>query len=337
MRRVKSMLYSALAVLTLLPVISSAQVIDVSPRSWDFGEMKQQETKTITVNVTNKGAARLIISDVKADCGCTVPEMAVKDLAPGESTTLSIEFNSKRFSGNVIKTVQVFSNDPMNSVVDVMITAKVHTPLIVNPASRRLGFPQSMVGDIGKRVATFTAVDDVELEISADHTRHGKFNLEVRNKVDGDPRKAELVVTLPADMKPGSHRDNVRVKTNLPDMPTVDLELKADVRAPIVVSPANLNFRYRPKFKLNMRIHAFNHRVEFNIKSVKSSLPELKIGEIIEAPGGELIIPISGAPIDAGDPRAIAAKGRIKGTIIILTDLPAMPRIEVPVTYMIRM
>ncbi len=337
MRRVKSTLFPLLVLLTLFPVVSWSQVIEVSPTSWDFGEMKQLETRTVSINVTNKGAARLVISDVKADCGCTVPEMAVKELGPGESTTLDIEFNSKRFSGNVIKTVQVFSNDPRHAVVDVMITAKVHTSLLVNPANRRLGFPQSMVGEAATRVVTFTAVDNAKLEIKARKTKHNLFEVQVRNQVDGDPSKAELIVTRPANMEPGSRRDNVRVQTNLPDMPTVDIELKADVRSPITVAPRSLNFRFQRKFKVNLRVQSFEHRVDFKILAVESNLPEIHLGEVMDSPGGTFIIPVSGAPIADDDPRAVAAQGRIQGTITIETDLPSMPKIDIPVTYMIRM
>ncbi len=326
-----------LGVTTLLPVIAAGQTIDVKPQSWDFGDLQQQVTRSFDVTITNKGAAKLIISEVKADCGCTVPEMQIKELGPGQSAPLHIEFNSKRFSGKVFKTVKIYSNDPAAPVSDVILTANVHTPLLVDPPSRRLGFPQALEGEQAVRKATFTAVDAPELEIKADRSKHGLFEVEVHNKIDGDPRKAELVVTRPAGMKPGSHRDNVRVQTNLPDMPTVDIELKADVRSPIQVSPPRLNFRYRLKFDLNMRVQAFEHLNEFKILGVESDLPEIKIGEIIEAPGGVHIIPIKGAPISPDDPRAIAAKGRIKGSIIIKTDLPSMPQVTVPVTYMIRM
>ncbi len=337
MSRVQSMLLPLLGMLALVPGPASAQVIDVTPRSFDFGTMKQEETRAVKVTVTNKGGARLIISDVKADCGCTVPEMKVKELGPGESAPLNIEFNSKHFNGNVVKMVQIFSNDPSNGVAEVMITAKVHASLIIDPETRRLGFPTTMVGDEAKVVATFTAVDAAELELRDPLSSHGRFDVEVHNKVDGDPRKAELVVSLPADVTPGTHRDNIRVSTNLPEMPSVDFEAKAQITAPILVDPDVLSFRFQPRFNLNMRIKPFDERIRFKVLAVSTDLPELKLGKMITVKDDEFIIPISGAPIAPDNPRALDARGRIKGSIIIKTDLPAMPRIEIPVTYMIRM
>ncbi len=104
----------ALLVLTLgvlAPFAATAQVISVEPRSHDFGDMKQQETQTTTVKVTNNGGAVLLIENVEADCGCTVPSLSKKSLAPGESTDVLIEFSSKKFRGKVTKLV-TFSSTP---------------------------------------------------------------------------------------------------------------------------------------------------------------------------------------------------------------------------------
>ena len=98
MRRLIIGMAAATALLAMVPALASAQAISVSPTSWDFGNMKQQEAKTLMVTITNEGAGRLFIEEVKADCGCTVPELTVKELGPGQSTPLNIEFNSKRFS-----------------------------------------------------------------------------------------------------------------------------------------------------------------------------------------------------------------------------------------------
>jgi len=336
MRRLIS-LFSLSALSALLPAIAMAQAINVDPLTWDFGEMKQQETRSFTATITNTGAGLLRISEVKADCGCTVPEMAVKELPPGQSAPLKVEFNSKRFVGDVIKTVQIFSNDPRNPVADIILTAKVNTPLVVDPLNRRLGFVQSLEGDIAERRITLTALDIDDLQIKVRGTRHGMFDVKAVNHVDGDPRKAQVIVTKPARLGPGGHRDNVRIETNIPEMATVDVELKSDVFAPIKVQPERLSFRFQPRFKVNVRVQAFENREKFKITGVECDMPEIKIGDIVAADGGVYIIPVTGAPLASDDPRAVEAGGRMKGQIIVHTDLPKMSEITIPITYMIRM
>ncbi len=53
--------------------------------------------------------------------------------------------------------------------------------------------------------------------------------------------------------------------------------------------------------------------------------------------GVETIISLQGKPVSKDDPRAVAADGRMSGTLIIHTDVMEMPKVEVPISYMIRM
>lgn len=314
-----------------------AQIIAVSPTTWDFGNMKQQEARTTEVKIENQGAGRLVIEEVKADCGCTVPELAVKELGPGEATVLTIEFNSKKFAGHVVKAVQVVSNDPRSPVVDVMIMANVYAPLVIDPASQRLGFEQSLIGETATRTATFTSPEVPELILEIDHSRRGIYGAVVKNGVDGDPQKSILEVTLRADTPPGQQKDVVRISTNVPDMPTVDFEIASFVRPPLVASPDRVNWRYRNELLQNVRIRAYNNQNNFKVTGLDIDLPEIDASILTVAPGGEVIIKLEGAPIGKDDPRAIANEGRIQGTLIVHTDDASMPTVEVPITYMVRM
>lgn len=316
---------------------ASAQVIDVSPRTHDFGAMEQQESRTVVLTVTNKGAGRLLIEKVEPDCGCTAADMANKDLAPGESTDLKIEFNSKQFDGKVVKSVRIYSNDPTNPVVDVMFTANVRAPLLIDPPTRRVGFEICLEGHTEQKFVTFTATEIPELKIAVGATRSGLFPVQAVNGFRGDPRVAALQVTLPKDMPVGKHRDNVTVTTNVPEMPKVDIELSAWVNSLLAASPAEVNFRFKTEFQQNVRVKAFRPNITFKVTGVSTDLPEITAQIAHVTPGTEAIISLNGRPIARDDPRAIAAKGRIQGKLIIETDLADMPRVEVPILYMVKM
>jgi hypothetical protein len=330
-------LLTILAAAAALPMVAAAQVIEVTPQVHDFGRMKQQESKTVVLSVKNQGAGRLVIEKVEPDCGCTVAEMTVKELAPGESTDLTIEFNSKKFAGKVVKNVQIFSNDPRNPVVDVMFTADVHAPLLIDPVSQKLGFEIALQGKTEQKFVTFTATEIPELKISVAGTRKDVFDVKVVNGFSGDPRKAALQVTLPKDMPVGKHRDNVRVMTNVPDMETVDIELSTWINSPLAATPEEVNFRYKTEFDQNVRVRAFRPELTFNVTGVSTDLPEITAEIVHVTPGAETIIKISGKPIARDDPRAVAANGRIQGKLIVKTDRADMPLVEVPILYMVKM
>ena len=321
----------------LAATAAAAQSVTVTPNQYDFGTMKQQEIRTTQVVISNDGGGLLIIEDVDADCGCTVPKLLTNELRPGESTTLDIEFNSKKMSGNVFKTIRVSTNDPSNPILDVIITANITTPLIVDPVSQRVGFQRGPRGVEHTKRVTFTATETDKLEIQADATRKGLFEVVVVNGLDGDPRKAALDVILPVDMPIGKQRDNVRVRTNIEDMPTVDIEVRCWVHDILVISPGAINFRFKASFKHSVRVAPAQGEVPFKITGAEVDLPEIS-AEIKETvPNRETLIILQGTPITADDPRAVETNGRIKGILTIHTDLEQQPTIEVPISYMVRM
>lgn len=337
MRKALVLLLPVLALLAVGQAPAAAQVISVTPMSHDFGDMKQQETRTTKVTVSNNGAGLLTIEDVRADCGCTVPTLEKNSLAPGESTEIEIQFNSKKFNGHVIKTVSISSNDPLNPVMDVMVKANVHTPLIIDPVSQRLGFSRSLRGEVLTKEVVFKATELSPLEIAVDGTRKDLFQVAIHNGYEGDPQKAMLEVSVPVDAEPGRLRDHVRVTTNVPEMPSVDIEMQAWVAQAITRSPEQLSFRYKKNFHQYLRIAPFKEGVEFKVTKAEIDLPEINVEVIEVTPNKETKVLVEGAPIDSKDPRAIAAEGRMQGTLIIHTDLPEAATIEVPVSYMIRM
>lgn len=325
----------------LLPALlaagdAAAQSLKLEPSAIDLGSMRQMESRTVKVKVSNVGAGLLVIEDVRADCGCTVPELKVKALKPGETTEMTINFDSKQFSGQVHKLVKITSNDPDRRLVELPIAADIKAVLVVDPAAERLGFSSSLLGEVASRTATFTAPEQV-LKLQADKTQKGLFDVKVTNGVGGDPHKAQVEVTRPARMKVGQHQDVLRVTTNVPERPTVDIELRANVAAEVSASPDIVNFRYLPTFDQSVKVYAAKPPLDFKVLKAEIDLPEIKLQVVETVPRQETHIKLTGAPLGGKDPRVIAGQGRITGTLRIHTNLKSVPVIEVPVSYMVRM
>ncbi|MEM5566016.1 DUF1573 domain-containing protein [Psychroserpens sp. AS72] len=75
----------------------------------DYGTITQNSDGTRVFTFTNTGDAPLLITNVKASCGCTVPTYSKAPILPGESGELNIKYDTKRL-GNFTKTVTVTSN-----------------------------------------------------------------------------------------------------------------------------------------------------------------------------------------------------------------------------------
>jgi len=79
---------------------------------YNFGRVKEGTEVTHSYNFRNGGDADLIITDVKTSCGCTAAVTSAKTIAPGNSGTLKVTFNSSGRRGHQTKTITVYSNDP---------------------------------------------------------------------------------------------------------------------------------------------------------------------------------------------------------------------------------
>ena len=91
----------------------------------DFGKMKEGENLEVSFRFKNVGDKPLIISNVSASCGCTVPETPKEPYAPGQTGVIKASFDSKGKPGSNSKQVTVVANtDPAQSVLTFRVDVK---------------------------------------------------------------------------------------------------------------------------------------------------------------------------------------------------------------------
>jgi hypothetical protein len=83
--------------------------IKVDKEVHDYGIINQNEDGKCEFKVTNTGNAPLIISKCKGSCGCTVPTCTQEPIAPGASTMITVEYDTKT-AGPINKSVTIYSN-----------------------------------------------------------------------------------------------------------------------------------------------------------------------------------------------------------------------------------
>ncbi len=77
----------------------------------NFGTMKMGESKRVNFRLKNVGDKPLFITNVKAGCGCTVPDYTKEAIPPGSVGFVSGEFDTnKAHVGEVRKSIFVTTN-----------------------------------------------------------------------------------------------------------------------------------------------------------------------------------------------------------------------------------
>lgn len=107
--------------------LSNAPVFKLASTTFDIGKMPAATSKEVEFKFTNEGKSDLVIRNIRATCGCTAIQQGNQEtgIKPGESSSIKASFNSSGYKGKVTKTIYVYTNDPKNSEVVLMLTADV--------------------------------------------------------------------------------------------------------------------------------------------------------------------------------------------------------------------
>ena len=98
------------ALISLIGYPSSAQAkISFKNETVDYGKIEKGSDGVRVFEFTNTGDAELVVTNVKSSCGCTVPKKPEAPIAPGNSGSIEVKYDTNRV-GPIRKTVTVYSN-----------------------------------------------------------------------------------------------------------------------------------------------------------------------------------------------------------------------------------
>lgn len=90
--------------------------IQFEQTSHDFGKIFQNGNGKFSFKFTNTGKEPLIIQNVRSSCGCTVASRPNAPILPGETSEISVKYDTRRI-GVFHKNITVTSNADNASVV----------------------------------------------------------------------------------------------------------------------------------------------------------------------------------------------------------------------------
>lgn len=92
------------------PVLDDNATMDFDFETHDFGELVEGDDATMEFTFVNNGNTDLIITNVKASCGCTTPFWSKEPVAPGETGKITAKYNTVGRPGRFNKPITITSN-----------------------------------------------------------------------------------------------------------------------------------------------------------------------------------------------------------------------------------
>lgn len=234
MRRKVSVLFLVFTAVSFAQLL--APKLSIQHSTHDFGDITQGEKVSHNFVISNVGGDKLIISDVKAGCGCTAAAPEKSELAPGESTKLLVTFNSTGRSGPQHKTVMFKTNDPETPASMLTITANIITDKKAGTSAPQVYFPETQhdFGTVAEgKVVDYTfhlqnkgtsalTIKDVKTSCGCTAALLSKDTIE-------PGQEGTLKVELDTKNRSGKLSRTITVQTNDPDEPSKVLTVYADI------------------------------------------------------------------------------------------------------------
>lgn len=119
-----SLALTALFTNVIIAQAATGPAIAVDKDVHDYGDVPYGGDGTCEFKVTNTGTEPLIMSKCKGSCGCTVPKCDTNPIAPGETSIITVKYDTKR-TGAISKSVTINSNAVNEPTKVVRITGNV--------------------------------------------------------------------------------------------------------------------------------------------------------------------------------------------------------------------
>ncbi len=248
MRRKAFFLLTAVCfALVSAPASAQPRAVPVSPVH-DVGSVDKGDTVEHTFEIRNDGNEALRIRDVTASCGCAVAEYD-RTISPGRSGRVVTRIETKDFRGPIAKSVTVFTTDPTNPRISLVVKADVRPQFELQPVYARF------VVVVGEKHPSsehlLWATEGPPMEIQSVDSPYPFLDVsyreatEAERRSDGPDRQWKIVIALADDAPVGPMADFVRIRTNQPKRRTVELPVSGFVRPVIAVRPRTADFGRR--------------------------------------------------------------------------------------------
>ena len=99
--------------MALFAIVAIAQqpVIVFEKTEHDFGQINESDGRvSVVFNFKNEGMSPLVLSNVRASCGCTTPTWTKEPIEPGQTGSITVTYNPNGRPGHFQKTVTITSN-----------------------------------------------------------------------------------------------------------------------------------------------------------------------------------------------------------------------------------
>ena len=212
--------------------------ITFSETVFDFGKIKSSEPVRHEFIVTNTGNALLEIITVQPGCpGCTTALPWDKQVQPGQTGKIPIQFNPLGFSGPAAKSVTVTCNDPAQPTHTLQFRANIWQPIDVQPSYL---YFMPAEGEETNETKVVRIISNLEepLTLSSPQCDNPAFKLELKTLQPG--KEFALHVSHAGVASNATPQGLITISTSSSNIPMVKVTTRVMPQPALAVSPLQI-------------------------------------------------------------------------------------------------
>jgi hypothetical protein len=315
-----------------------AHADDIAPRpklvventEVDLGIREPGPRLEFVFQLKNTGTAPLQITDLKPSCGCLVPRCD-REIPAGGSGSVTVTMESAALRGAIKKNLVVCSNDAERPEVALTVKALVRPSVELVPASNFL-LPLRR-GQSVERIVTVNSYEAppaqiLKIESSEPFLKAEVLPVETSSDDKQSPSQQQVRVTVLPEAPYAPFAATVTIETNNASHSRLVLNVNGYPEGAVSASPARIYFDQisaapNPLAPAERFITLLKKDGSFKLLGIEAD-PALRVTTSSDSTGQfcEVILRYQGG----------WKPGPLKGTIVIKTTDPGMPRIEIPYT-----
>ncbi|HET6572048.1 MAG TPA: DUF1573 domain-containing protein [Fimbriiglobus sp.] len=292
----------------------------------DFGITPRGPVHRHYFPVKNTSDHTINLGAPRVSCGCVSAGVLKAQLAPGESTAVVADMDTRRIpQANVLKTVIVYVPvyGPQSAEeVQLKVQAIARDDLVIAPESLAFGTLRKGQGGTATTRLTFYSDPNWQITEAASGGAYVKTTAKQVHR-QGNEVAYEVTATLDEKCPVGDWTTDVWVKTATPGMERIRIPVRVTVVAPIAVNPETVQFGEVTVGEPAEQKVILQGNRPFKVIEVKGDGGDVAVEQVAAGARPVHILKVKVTPTTAG---------KWSKVLEIITDNKEQPKVVVPLT-----
>lgn len=226
------------------------KMLVIDPPIIDLGKIPVSNIKDFSAMVRNIATEKVVIGEIKANCGCANVQIAKLSLEPGESAQLTGVFRASSQPGVSRKRITFTIKHPLSQVFEVELAANVVPILPVTPEKLVLT-PNFITGEKGIAEAVMRNDSKHTVRVGATSPQNG-INVEI-SQHDLQPREETRIRLEVAPKRLTADLQEITVVSSHPDACVIRIPVYIHPTVEVKVEPLSLRLGVTVRSELKKR------------------------------------------------------------------------------------